>query len=61
MIIEIVGNPQFDNQISLNGTYDLRLPTQKMNTFVAKRYEILDESVQLILKSTSTTTTKSTQ
>ncbi len=54
-------NPRFDNEISLNGTYELRLPTQKMNIFVAKRYQILDESVQLILKSTSTTATKSTQ
>jgi membrane-bound lytic murein transglycosylase D len=44
-------NPGFDNEIALNGKYDLRLPTQKMNIFVAKRYEILEESVQSILKS----------
>ncbi|MGB3008166.1 MAG: lytic transglycosylase domain-containing protein [Chitinophagaceae bacterium] len=44
-------NPGFDNQIAINGTYELRLPTQKMNIFVAKRYQILDESVQLLLNS----------
>ena len=43
-------NPGFDNEIAINGKYDLRLPTQKMNIFVAKRYEILDESLQLLLK-----------
>jgi membrane-bound lytic murein transglycosylase D len=44
-------NPGFDNEIAINGKYELRLPTQKMNIFVAKRYEILDESIQLLLKS----------
>lgn len=44
-------NPGFDNEIALNGKYNLRLPTQKMNIFVAKRYQILDESMQLLLKS----------
>jgi membrane-bound lytic murein transglycosylase D len=43
-------NPGFDNKIAIDGKYELRLPTQKMNTFVAKKYEILDESVQLLLK-----------
>lgn len=45
-------NPGFDNEIALNGKYELRLPTEKMNIFVAKRYEILDESVQSLLRST---------
>lgn len=44
-------NPGFDNEIAINGKYELRLPAQKMNIFVAKRYEILDESIQLLLKS----------
>jgi membrane-bound lytic murein transglycosylase D len=44
-------NPNFDNQIAMNGKYELRLPTQKMNIFVAKRYQILDESMELLLKS----------
>ncbi len=49
-------NPNFDNEIALNGTYELRLPTQKMNIFVAKRYEILDESIKLLLNQTNTGT-----
>jgi membrane-bound lytic murein transglycosylase D len=47
-------NPNFDNQIAMNGKYELRLPTQKMNSFVAKRYQILDESMELLLKSAGT-------
>ena len=43
-------NPGFDNEIALNGKYHLRLPTLKMNIFVAKRYQILEESMQLLLK-----------
>jgi membrane-bound lytic murein transglycosylase D len=50
-------NPRFDNEIAINGTYELRLPTQKMNIFLAKRYEILDESILLILKPANSTTT----
>lgn len=47
-------NPNFDNEIALNGKYELRLPIQKMNIFVAKRYEILDESLNLLLKTSNT-------
>ncbi len=43
-------NPGFDNKIANEGKYELRLPVQQMNLFVSKRYEILDESVQLLLK-----------
>ena len=43
-------NPGFDEQVAVNGKYELRLPTEKMNIFVAKRYEILNESMQLLLK-----------
>jgi membrane-bound lytic murein transglycosylase D len=49
-------NPGFDNQVAINGTYELRLPTQKMNIFIAKRYQILDESVQLLLNTANTGT-----
>ncbi len=49
-------NPGFDNKIALEGKYELRLPTQKMNTFIAKRYEILDESMQVLLKSSNSGT-----
>jgi membrane-bound lytic murein transglycosylase D len=44
-------NPGFENKIAVDGKYELRLPTQKMNIFVAKRYQILDESIQQLLKS----------
>jgi membrane-bound lytic murein transglycosylase D len=44
-------NPGFDNKIALEGKYELRLPTQKMNVFVSKRYDILDESIKLLLNS----------
>lgn len=46
-------NPGFDNQIALNGKYELRLPTVNMNLFVTKRYQILDESMALLMNSTS--------
>jgi membrane-bound lytic murein transglycosylase D len=49
-------NPGFDNKIALDGKFELRLPTQKMNIFVAKRYQILDESLQLLLKSANSGT-----
>ena len=42
-------NPGFDTQVALNGKYELRLPTEKMNIFIAKRYQILDESLKLLL------------
>jgi membrane-bound lytic murein transglycosylase D len=42
-------NPDFDNMISINGNYDLRLPADKMQLFLANKYVILNESVQLLL------------
>ncbi len=49
-------NPGFENKIALEGKYELRLPIQKMNTFIAKRYEILEESLQVLLKSSNSGT-----
>lgn len=46
-------NPDFDNLITDNGKYELRLPPDKMDIFLAKKYEIFYESVQLLLKSVS--------
>lgn len=46
-------NPNFDNEIALNGKYELRLPIRQMNIFVAKRYEILDESISALLNATN--------
>lgn len=42
-------NPGFDNVIATNGNYDLRLPNDKMDLFLANKYQILNESMQLIL------------
>lgn len=42
-------NPDFDNMMSINGNYDLRLPSDKMQLFIANKYVILNESVQLLL------------
>jgi len=42
-------NPDFDNMISINGNYDLRLPADKMQLFLANKYVILNECVQLLL------------
>ncbi len=42
-------NPGFDNLMSINGNYDLRLPSDKMQLFLANKYSILNECVQLLL------------
>lgn len=42
-------NPQFDNAMSTQGNFDLRLPADKMQIFVANKYQILNESVQYLL------------
>jgi len=42
-------NPDFDKLISLNGKYELRLPADKMDIFIARRFDILNESLQLLL------------
>jgi membrane-bound lytic murein transglycosylase D len=42
-------NPNFDKQIAVKGTFDLRLPTDKMDVFNAKKYQILEESLKLLL------------
>ena len=42
-------NPGFDKLVATNGAYEMRLPAEKMELFVAKKYEILNESMQLLL------------
>jgi membrane-bound lytic murein transglycosylase D len=42
-------NPDFNNMMSINGNYDLRLPADKMQLFLANKYVILNECVQLLL------------
>lgn len=42
-------NPDFDNMMTNNGNYDLRLPADKMQVFLANKYVILNECVQILL------------
>lgn len=42
-------NPQFDRLMASSSTYELKLPAEKMALFVANKYQILNESVQLLL------------
>lgn len=42
-------NPGFNNLSATNGSYELRLPGKKMDIFLARKYEILNESIQVLL------------
>lgn len=42
-------NPNFDKQIAVKGTFDLRLPMDKMDVFNARKYQILEESLKFLL------------
>ena len=44
-------NPDFDKQLSANGSYNLRLPSEKMLAFQANKQQILDQSIQMLLNS----------
>ena len=46
-------NPDFDGIISTQGNFNLRLPISKMQLFVAKKYPILNETLQAILNGTN--------
>ena len=56
-------NPNFDNRISQNGQFDLKLPKEKMDLFIATKYDILNECVNLLLNDNETpvTTTVTTE
>lgn len=43
-------NPNFDAVLAGNQPFDLRLPKDKMQQFNANRYNILNESVQLLMR-----------
>jgi membrane-bound lytic murein transglycosylase D len=43
-------NPDFDKLIAESGKYELRLPADKMDIFLAKKFDILNESVQILIK-----------
>jgi membrane-bound lytic murein transglycosylase D len=53
ILMDIAGfnryNPDFDKQIAVNGTFELRLPADKMDIFNSKKYQILEESMRLLL------------
>jgi membrane-bound lytic murein transglycosylase D len=42
-------NPGFDRKIADEGTYEIRLPADKMDIFLANKFQILNESLQLLL------------
>jgi membrane-bound lytic murein transglycosylase D len=42
-------NPGFDVMMASTGSYDLRLPPDKMQLFVTNKYSILNECVQMLL------------
>lgn len=44
-------NPNFDKQLSANGSYNLRLPNDKMLLFQTNKPQILDQSIQILLNS----------
>lgn len=49
-------NPQFDKIIDNdNGTYEMKLPEEAMQKFVSNKYQILNESVQVLLSEPETT------
>jgi membrane-bound lytic murein transglycosylase D len=43
-------NPAFDRQLSLNGTYNMQLPADKMSAFQSNKMQILEQSVRMILE-----------
>src|SRR5690606_694733 len=48
-------NPNFDHVMANAGNYDLRLPLEKMDMFLANKYLILNESLQLLLNAANHT------
>jgi len=42
-------NPNFDKDLSANGSYNLRLPNDKMLLFQANKQQILEQSIQILL------------
>ena len=53
IVMDIAGfnryNPNFDREIALNGTFQLRLPADKMDVFDARKNQILEESIKILL------------
>lgn len=52
-------NPDFDKKMaSADNAYELKLPAEKMDLFMANKYTILNESVQLLLSGSSVSSEK---
>jgi membrane-bound lytic murein transglycosylase D len=51
-------NPQFDELLNANGQFELILPADKMQLFLANKYQILNECVQILLGDTDIPTNK---
>jgi len=49
-------NPGFDKSIASNGKYELQLPAPKMDIFLTRKFDILNESLQLLLNPEAVTT-----
>lgn len=50
-------NPEFDNIITASGSYELKLPDEKMNLFKTNKYIILNECVTVLLDDNEVTAT----
>jgi membrane-bound lytic murein transglycosylase D len=46
-------NPNFDRLLSAKGSFDLRLPNDKMTLFQASKPQILEQSIRLMLQTAS--------
>lgn len=53
-------NPGFDAALMQEGTFELRLPPDKMQLFLANRYQILNECVQVLLSGAQMPVNKTT-
>jgi membrane-bound lytic murein transglycosylase D len=54
-------NPDFDKVMaSANSSYEIKLPAGKMDLFVANKYQILNESIQLLLNNAMSNTASTT-
>jgi membrane-bound lytic murein transglycosylase D len=50
-------NPDFDKVMaSANNSYEIRLPSEKMDLFNANKYQILNESIQLLINNAASVT-----
>jgi len=54
-------NPDFDKVMaSASNSYEIKLPADKMELFIANKYQILNESIQLLLNNAASTAATAT-